>query len=154
MKNEIVTTTVAQPAPLPSAVPMFAQDLANVIGVGAAALIWGILWLRRRTSRDSTEMVKDRAESHILTVMQRERDQAVKDRDEAWSYRTSDAQAIARLQVEKQGLHDQLALAKDELFAEKLRTKNLRIALGRVAPDLASVLGSDFADLESDFPKD
>lgn len=67
---------------------------AATAAVGAAG---GAALLRRRLSRDRTEMTKDRVESEFVVLLLKERDEAIDNAREAWRVRQVDAESIARL---------------------------------------------------------
>jgi hypothetical protein len=98
---------------------------------GSAAL------LRRRLSRDRTEMTKDRAESNLVELLLRERDEAQKIAREAQSARHAAAEAVARLMAKTESQAAEIARLQREFTAFKRM-------LARVYPDTRLFLGSDF----------
>ena len=87
-------------------------ETAGWLTGGVAAFITGLLWLRRRTSRDGLEVIKDRTEGKMLQTAIEERDKAMAQANEAWSQRTTDAGTIARLGAENEYLKRELAAAQ------------------------------------------
>jgi len=82
---------------------------------GVTAFITCLLWLRRRTSRDGLEVIKDRTEGKMLQTAIEERDKAMAQAADAWSQRTDDAATIARLGAENEYLKRELAAAQQQL---------------------------------------
>jgi hypothetical protein len=112
-----------------------------VMGGGAGAGLLGtVLMLRRRLSRDSTEMTKDRAEAHIIQTALLERDAARAEARAAWAEHQADAEAIARLTA--QNVHQ--AKEIERLTAEFRAFKRM---LARVFPETREFLISDFQPL-------
>jgi hypothetical protein len=110
--------------------------LGAAIGAAGTA-ITGALLLRRRLSRDNTEIVKDRAEADIVARLVIERDAAVAEAERVRRQHTSDAEAIARLTSENQ------ALARE---AERLLS-SIRKMMRGLSPEVQRVLATDFQPL-------
>jgi hypothetical protein len=103
-----------------------------VIGAAGGAAV-----LRRRLSRDKTEMTKDRVESQFVTLLLRERDEALASAQEAWRVRQVDAESIARLT--SQNLYQQQEI--ERLKAEFTAFKRL---IARLYPATRAFLESGF----------
>lgn len=63
-------------------------------------LIGAVLWLRRRISRDSLEVKRDRGEGNLLEIVIGERNNAMADARDAWAHRAKDAERIGQLTAE------------------------------------------------------
>ena len=61
------------------------------------SLLGGILWIRKRISKDNLEVAKDDAERQLLIAAIKEKDKALAAAEEAWSSRTRDAKLIGVL---------------------------------------------------------
>lgn len=110
----LVTTAITEQIPHPS----FPMDggTAGILGTGVMSLVLGLLWLRRKTSRDGAEIIKDRAEGQLVESL-------LKDRDAAW--------AMAR---EAMLGRDVLSLELGQLRAEvKYLTESLRVSQETIA---------------------
>ena len=118
-------------------------DLAQTIAAWTAAVTAGIgvlggaALLRRRLSRDKTEMTKDRIESQFVTLLLRERDEALASAREAWRVRQVDVESIARLM--SQNNYQQAEI--ERLKAEFASFKRL---IARLYPATRAFLESDF----------
>lgn len=113
--------------------------LQQFAGWGAAVLtaVGGGALLRRRLSRDRTEITKDRVENDFLVVLLKERDQALADAREVLREREADAESIARLNMQNQFQQREI----DRLQSEFERFKKL---IGRLYPTTRVFLESDF----------
>jgi seryl-tRNA synthetase len=106
--------------------------------VGAAgALIGAVTLLRRRLSRDNTEVVKDRAEADIVARLVIERDAAITEAQRVREQRTSDAQTIARLVAENE------AQAREVIRL----LASIRKMVRGLPPEVQKVLVTDFMPL-------
>lgn len=114
-------------------------------GGGAAGLVGTVALLRRRLSRDSTEMTKDRAESTIVELLLKERDEAIADARDAWAARAANTEAIARLTA--QNAHQAMEIQR---LTREMAT--FRRMLGRLYPDTRQFLGTDFAPMQDPGP--
>lgn len=130
--------------------PIFTGDLATGIAGVATALVGTLLWLRRRVSKDSTEINADKAQNTILGTALSRADAAERDAREAWAQRTKDAEAIARLSVQNEALIAQISLLRDEKFVVGIQLKRLKMELGRQNPELRRFLGSDFGPINDE----
>lgn len=92
--------------------PEINAQTAGYLGGAVASLVAGVLWLRRRTSRDGVELIKDRTEGRLLQTAIEERDKAMAQARDAWSQRTADAGALGRLNAENEYLKRELAAAQ------------------------------------------
>ena len=108
---------------------------AATAAIGAAG---GAVALRRRLSRDRTEMTKDRVESEFVTLLLKERDEALASAREAWRVRQVDAESIARLT--SQNLYQQQEI--ERLKSEFAAFKRLMV---RLYPTTRSFFDSDFS---------
>lgn len=102
--------------------------------IGAAG---GAALLRRRLSRDKTEMTKDRVESEFFTLLLKERDEALANAREAWRVRQVDAESIARLT--SQNIYQQ-----QEIERLKQEFASFRRLIARLFPATRAFLESDF----------
>jgi len=75
--------------------------------------------LRRRLSRDKTEMTKDRVEDNFISVLLKERDSALADAREAWRVRQVDVESIARLTSQNLYQQGEIERLRDEFRAFK-----------------------------------
>lgn len=111
------------------------STIASAIGGAVSAFLATVLVLRRRLSRDSTEITKDRAEASLISRLQGERDQAREEARQAREQRTGDAQAIARLTAENEHLRGDV---------ERMTTDIRRLVRG-LSREARQVLATDFA---------
>lgn len=115
---------------------------AATAAIGAAG---GAALLRRRLSRDKTEMTKDRVESEFFTLLLKERDEALASAREAWRVRQVDAESIARLT--SQNIYQQ-----QEIERLKLEFASFKRLIARLYPTTRSFLESGPADLDETPP--
>lgn len=120
-----------------------ADLMQTIAGVGAAGigLAGSAALLRRRLSRDKTEMVKDRAESTIVELLLKERDQARDEAQTALKTHHDDAQTIARLTVDSTYQSAEIA----RLVIEFAAYKRLMV---RMYPETRTFIVSEFSDLD------
>lgn len=97
----------------------------GTVGTLLALLVGAILKLRRRVSRDNTEVAKDRAETDLIKNLQTDREQAIREREQAresergaWS--EANRLAVVNAKLEQQVLYqqqeiDRLTKAVDDL---------------------------------------
>ena len=113
--------------------------LQQVAGWGAAVLtaVGGGALLRRRLSRDRTEMTRDHVESEFLLLLLKERDQALASAREAWRQREEDAQSIARLS-------SQTAFQQAEIDRLHAEFDHFKRTIVRLYPTTRQFLESDF----------
>ena len=104
-----------------------------VIGAAGGAAV-----LRRRLSKDRTEMTKDRVESEFVVLLLRERDEALASAHEAWRVRQVDAESIARLTSQNIYQQQEIERLKQEFAAFKR-------LIARMYPATRSFLESDFS---------
>lgn len=90
-------------------------ETAGWLAGGVATLVSGVLWLRRRTSRDGVELIKDRTEGRLLQTAIEERDKAMEQAREAWGQRTTDAGQLGQLRAENEYLKRELATAQQQI---------------------------------------
>jgi hypothetical protein len=124
---------------------VIAWTAAATAVIGAAG---GAAVLRRKLSRDRTEMTKDRVESQFVQLLLQERDEALESAREAWRVRQVDAESIARLT--SQNLYQQQEI--ERLKAEFAGFKRL---VARMYPATRQFLESDFSkplDLGPELP--
>jgi Spy/CpxP family protein refolding chaperone len=116
------------------------QQIAGWSAAGAAGvgLAGSAALLRRRLSRDKTEIVKDRAADRILKTAMAERDEARAEARAIWIARAEDSAAIARLTAQNE--HQAAEIARLELEFESYKRM-----LARLSPESRQFLGTDFA---------
>jgi hypothetical protein len=87
---------------------------------GLFITILGALWfvVRRKVSSDSTGIATDKAETGLISRLQKERDEAVGEAQRVRAQRTADAERIATLKSEN-------AYLKAELRDERAKTRKL-----------------------------
>lgn len=88
---------------------------AGIAGFGSLIAALFILWLRRRLSRDASQIVQDRAEGitvktliEVNKSLAEENERVKNEAREAWSYRTEDARRIASLEATNAYLQKEL----------------------------------------------
>lgn len=155
MTDEDVEAGHANPQPTTKANPKFYQQQSNIpytkgttatmvqnptsdmppylndpsyaaYGIGGAAVA-GLMYLRRKFSRDNVEVAKDRTEGQLLETIMRERNAAVARSDELLAKSAVDAGLIAGLQERNRYLQDELvrvnaAMTRLETQFEELKT--------------------------------
>lgn len=104
---------------------------ASMLGLGS-----GVALLRRRLSRDKTEMTKDRTENSFVELLLEERDRALASAREAWKGAQFSSEAIARLT--EQNAHQ--AREIERLTREMDRLKR---TVMRMYPETRDFLASD-----------
>jgi len=111
--------------------PQMLNDIANQGAIHGGSVVGavlsvagGLLWLRRRMSRDRLEVKKDSAETQLLEIIIKERNAAMDDAREAWSNRAADSKLIGALQAEVHGLRELNQKTNNEV--ELLRLLNAR----------------------------
>ena len=109
---------------------------ASMLGLGTSAAL-----LRRRLSRDSTEMTKDRTESRFVELMLEERDRALASARDAWKGAQMSAEAIARLT-------EQNAYQAREIERLTREMDRLKRTVIRMYPDTREFLASDSQPLK------
>ncbi len=115
-------------------------------GAGGVGLIGSAALLRRRLSRDRTEIVKDRVEGSFVQQLVAERDSALAEWRTAVMARQADTQAIARLTTQNE--HQ-----AQEIFRLQAEFSTFKRMLARLYPEVRAFLGSDFPPLiEQGFP--
>jgi len=121
------------------------QDIIGWTAAATAAVttVGGVALLRRRLSRDRTEMTKDRVESVFITQLLKERDEAVGMAREAWRDRQVDVESIARLQ-------SQNAYQQAEIERLKSEFGSLKRLIARLYPETRVFLESDFQQLSDE----
>ncbi len=124
-----------------------ADMLQTIAGWGAAGvgLAGSLALLRRRLSRDQTEMTKDRTESRFVERLLQDRDAALAEHREALRARQTDSEAIARLTSQ----NEHQAREIERLTVEFAAFKRM---LARLYPETRQFLGSDFPPLTRDTP--
>lgn len=104
---------------------------------GAAASYFG---LRRRYSRDSVAITRDKTETTFIVTLMAERDSAMKSAKEAWEKRTEDARAIARFEALDEAREREVNRLREEIFALRLHTRKLTAIIVRLDPQAAALL--------------
>lgn len=112
--TEQTTASVQQIIPPIPALPVNGET-ATVVGSGVVGLIFSILFLRRKTSRDKLEILKDGTEGLMLRTAIDERAKAMQDARDAWSEKTSDARIIGQITAENEYLKRELAAAQEQI---------------------------------------
>jgi hypothetical protein len=124
-----------------------AQQVAAVTAAVTAA-VGGVAVMRRRLSRDRTEITKDRVESEFLKVLLKERDEALANAREAWQARHVDAESIARLTAQNVYQQAEIERLKHDFAAFKR-------LIARLSPSLRAFMESEFGappDLKPETP--
>ncbi len=103
-------------------------DIAKLIFSSVFALITFGLWLRRKLSRDSLEIVKDRAEENVIKHLEDERDKLLTENDhikkrieKVEAERNEAQQMVSRLSVEVKHLSEKVQELKE--ITEQLMIK-------------------------------
>lgn len=118
MPAQNTTATTSQPPPpAPTPVLPVNGETAGWLGVVLSGFVYWILHMRRKTSRDNVELLKDRTEGALLKTALQERDKAMADAREAWSKANADAGTIGQLRAENEYLKRELSDAR-ALIAE------------------------------------
>jgi hypothetical protein len=124
------TSTTGAPANFPlSEIPHSAGIISALL-----TLVGGMMWLRRRISRDSVEGVKDRSEKSLVQTLQHERDSAVNSEKEAWKTRTDDAKRIGELTSEVKHLTRTNVALMEDVTMLRVEVKALRDMLHSLLP--------------------
>jgi hypothetical protein len=134
MTDKIVATTLATPPAAPPVVTPYSDQVTWLLGAVGSAIAT-LLWLRRKTSRDSTEIAKDRAEQNLVQTLTLERDKAMADAREAWARRTADAEQIAGLKSENEYLKRDVERLGKQVNDLTLRLDMVTSALSTIKPD-------------------
>lgn len=110
--------------------------------------IGGLLWLRRKTSKDGVEIVKDRAEVDVIKFLQDQRDQAVKDRllmderyREAEKERFEAKQEVTKLTNEIVNLVSHLNILQEKIESLEAMLNDTRLQLTEYIEENARLLG-------------
>jgi hypothetical protein len=90
-----------------------AQEALTWLSVIATAAAAGLA-ARLRVSKVETAVIKQKAEGDLYEQLTNERDKALEDAREAWSTRTADAQAIARMTEREIALREEIARLRDD----------------------------------------
>jgi hypothetical protein len=117
-----------------------ATALAGLVGTGA--------YLRRRLSRDRTEIANDRASEGVVAELQRllkdareERDAAKLEAADAAALHEHDVRAVAMLTAER----DYLQRDIDRLMKDFEKIKK---TVKRLSPQMREFLGTDYSELD------
>lgn len=135
MPEKIVATTLSIPEPPPLQGVGHYSEQASWVLYAIGAVIAGFFWFRRKTSRDSTEITKDRAEENLVKTLATERDKAMADAREAWARRTQDAEQIARLYLENEYLKRDVATLTQRVGELQTSLDAVMHALSTIKPD-------------------
>lgn len=115
MTNAVITKSVQEQLVNPTSAMPITGGTATITGIGSILATIFILWLRRRLSRDSSQIVQDRADGiTVKTLLEvnkslaTENERVKTEAREAWSYRTADARTIARLESDNTHLTQEL----------------------------------------------
>lgn len=117
--REPVKTSTQQEVPIPHPAAPLTGETAAQVGAGALLLVLAIGWLRRRLSRDSSQIEQDRAEGltakmllEVNKALAAENERLSADAREAWSRTNGDAGLIGHLRAENEYLKTQLGAAQ------------------------------------------
>lgn len=134
--EKIVATTLSVPEPHPpQGMSQYDGPISWVISA-AGGLLAASFWFRRRMSRDTTEIVKDRAEANLVQTLREERDRAMNEARDAWARRTTDAQRIAGLEAENRYLKQDVDRLSGLVNEMQLRLDMVTSALVSIRPDI------------------
>ena len=140
-----MTTEIARSASTgaPAEFPV-AQDFpyAGYITSGVAVamtVISAILLIRRRISKDNTEIKKDSTERDLLHRMMQERDRAQAAAEEAWRNRAEDAKLIGQLTGEVKHLTEANQNLIQDVDALRRDIKDLHDTLTMLMPSMAGL---------------
>lgn len=133
MTDKTVTTSTAVIASFPPPNASHGDYVGWMVGT-TASVIAAILWLRRRTSRDSTEIAKDRAEESLIGKLANERDKAMEAAAEAWSRRTEDAKEIAGLRATNEYLKRDIERLTLDVERLSRQLDQVSAAMARITP--------------------
>ncbi len=134
-KNEVLVT----PTPF---VQKAIEDTPMYGLTGAAfSIVAGILWLRRRTSRDGLEIAKDKSEGGVIKTLEHQLSKAIEERDkalatasEAWRVRTENAQKIATLEQQVKHLEENKMTTSERVQSLEKQLHQLQSLVARIAP--------------------
>lgn len=117
-----------------------------------AAVIAGIFHFRRKASRDSTEIVKDRAEGQLFAQMMTDREGILKERDaarsserEAWDHANKCAVINAKLQSDNEYMQQEIKrltqmVSELQVTLDQVRNKLQSLASGHLSQsDLGNI---------------
>jgi uncharacterized protein (DUF3084 family) len=122
---------------------------AYQIGAWIAGCALGCLAMWLRASKAATTVTKDKAERDIIATLVIERDRAQADAREAWRQRTDDAQKIAKLSAEKEGLQRDVGRLTDEVARLRRSVDSLRALIQQHVPTMPTeALDSGHTPLE------
>lgn len=101
------------------------------------ALVYGLMWLRKKYSADVLDVRRNAGEGDLLQVLSQERNQAMNDARQAWATRAEDAKLIGQLSTEVAGLKELNHKTNNEVALLRLvNDKNqLEIAALRTSMD-------------------
>jgi hypothetical protein len=138
-RQEKLIPVVSMPDPaLPYGISLNRYDGPVSWAISALVAFFGaVLWLRRRTSRDNTEIAKDRAETNLVSVLREERDRAMNEAREAWARRTGDAEKIAHLEAENGFLKRDVQALSNQVNELKQQLGLVFNAIRTIKPDFA-----------------
>lgn len=140
--EKLVATTIAMPEPAPPyGVSQHQFDGPVSWAISAVAgFVATLLYFRRKVSRDSTEITKDKAESNLVQTLRDERNEAMNAAREAWDRRTTDAEEIAGLRKENEYLKRDVAKLTTQVDELKAQLAVVFNALRTMKPDFAGML--------------
>lgn len=125
---------------------LFSELWPALSAIGGA--VGGLLWLRRKTSKDGVEIVKDRAEVDVIKFLQDQRDQAVKDRlllderyREAERERFEAKQEVTKLTNEIVNLVSHLNILQEKIESLEAMLNDTRLQLTEYIEENARLLG-------------
>lgn len=112
-------------------------------GAAAVALVGSAALLRRRLSRDRTEIAKDTAETSFVERLLLDRDSARADAREAWQAHQADVETIARLITQTDGQAKEISRLIDNFAAFQRK-------IGRLYPITREFLDSNRVPIKED----
>lgn len=152
-KPEISSAPVATQQTAPRDIPALpvTPETVGFMGSGIIGMILTILFLRRKTSRDKLEILKDGTEGLMLKTALEEKDKAMADARQAWSSKTDDARLIGQLTAENDYLKRELKVALEQLAEIRKGVQAVGQKVDRTKTDLDTAsrnVSSGFTPLE------
>lgn len=128
------TTTSTASVGDPAAFPIVGGELAGSVIAVAVTVVGGLMWFRRKSSRDSVEIVKDRTEGRLLEKLMDDRDAKAADAKEAWAAHNELVKRNGFLEAENVHLKREV----DRLMSELTR---LQAEVDKVRADIWELRG-------------
>lgn len=123
-KTTTTTAAVGDAPQFPVAVP--SGELAGSIFLAAATVVGGILWFRRKVSRDSTELIKDSSEGKLVKILMDERDTKAAEAKEAWALYNEMVKEHGLLKARNEYLDREVTRLTNELGAVNAKLDEVR----------------------------